>query len=284
MTCETDLIEDATIPWSEEAGRIYLASISELELLNNITLLPSVKMTEPAVQTPRIGDFEVIKPLSSGAYGTVHLGRKISTNKIYAIKTLKKSDLIRKNMTTSVAQERLALVNSKANTFCVDLYYSLQTHTHVYFVMEYCVGGCKPPNTVLGTPDYVSPELISYAMGAHNTLVGAPSDWWALGVCFYEFVIGVLPFNDDTPEMIFNNILNRVFEYPDGMDAYLVEIMDGLMCLDQNRRFKFADLKKRSYLRVFGFPDVESWEKLRTMEPPWVPVVNGDSDTAYFEV
>ncbi|CAL8124141.1 unnamed protein product [Orchesella dallaii] len=143
---------------------------------------------------------------------------------------------------------------------------------------------CKTPNTVLGTPDYVSPELISFAMGNNSVVVGPPSDWWALGVCFYEFVIGVLPFNDDTPQIIFNNIINRDFEYPDGIDERLVELIDGLICLDQGSRFKYSDLRRERFLRVFGFNDLESWGKLRSMQPPWVPIVNGDSDTAYFEV
>lgn len=34
-------------------------------------------------------------------------------------------------------------------------------------------------------------------------------DWWALGVCLFEFLTGVPPFNDQTPELVFQNILNR---------------------------------------------------------------------------
>ena len=38
---------------------------------------------------------------------------------------------------------------------------------------------------------------------------GAAVDWWALGVCLYEFLIGFPPFTDDTPELVFSNILSR---------------------------------------------------------------------------
>lgn len=34
-------------------------------------------------------------------------------------------------------------------------------------------------------------------------------DWWALGVCLFEFLTGVPPFNDETPQLVFQNILNR---------------------------------------------------------------------------
>ena len=40
-------------------------------------------------------------------------------------------------------------------------------------------------------------------------LKGFPVDWWALGVCLYEFMTGIPPFNDETPEAIFENILNK---------------------------------------------------------------------------
>lgn len=34
-------------------------------------------------------------------------------------------------------------------------------------------------------------------------------DWWALGVCLFEFLTGIPPFNDETPQLVFQNILNR---------------------------------------------------------------------------
>lgn len=56
---------------------------------------------------------------------------------------------------------------------------------------------------ILGTPDYLAPELL--LMRGH----GPEVDWWALGVCFYEFLTGIPPFNDETPQKVFANILDR---------------------------------------------------------------------------
>ena len=36
-----------------------------------------------------------------------------------------------------------------------------------------------------------------------------PVDWWSLGVCLYEFLTGVPPFNDDTAELVFSRIMKR---------------------------------------------------------------------------
>lgn len=56
---------------------------------------------------------------------------------------------------------------------------------------------------VLGTPDYLAPELL--LVKRH----GREVDWWALGVCMYEFMTGIPPFNDETPQKVFENILSR---------------------------------------------------------------------------
>ncbi|GFT76124.1 hypothetical protein TNCV_3954201 [Trichonephila clavipes] len=66
---------------------------------------------------------------------------------------------------------------------------------------------------ILGTPDYLAPELLLHK--EH----GFPVDWWALGVCLYEFLTGIPPFNDVTPEAVFNNILQRDIPWPDGEEA-----------------------------------------------------------------
>ncbi|CAM4521468.1 unnamed protein product [Lepidochelys olivacea] len=87
---------------------------------------------------PSIEDFTIVKPISRGAFGKVYLGRK--GGKLYAVKVVKKADLINKNMVHQVQAERDALALSKS-PFIVHLYYSLQSANNVYLVMEYLIGG-----------------------------------------------------------------------------------------------------------------------------------------------
>ncbi|XP_032956704.1 serine/threonine-protein kinase greatwall isoform X3 [Rhinolophus ferrumequinum] len=87
---------------------------------------------------PSIEEFTIVKPISRGAFGKVYLGQKGS--KLYAVKVVKKADMINKNMTHQVQAERDALALSKS-PFIVHLYYSLQSANNVYLVMEYLIGG-----------------------------------------------------------------------------------------------------------------------------------------------
>lgn len=90
---------------------------------------------------PDIHDFVIIKPISRGAFGKVFLGcKKSNMDVMYAIKVMKKTEMVNKNMVTQVVNERNALALTKS-PFCVQLYYSLQTASSIYLVMDYMVGG-----------------------------------------------------------------------------------------------------------------------------------------------
>lgn len=90
---------------------------------------------------PDISDFCIIKPISKGAFGKVFLGcKKNNADVMYAIKVMKKTEMINKNMVSQVVNERNALALTNC-LFCVQLYYSLQTTSSIYLVMEYMVGG-----------------------------------------------------------------------------------------------------------------------------------------------
>lgn len=53
-------------------------------------------------------------------------------------------------------------------------------------------------NRIIGTPDYIAPEVIEGKSVSNFSL-----DWWSFGVLVYEFIVGIPPFNDENPELIF---------------------------------------------------------------------------------
>lgn len=90
---------------------------------------------------PSIRDFSIVKPISRGAFGKVFLGYKNSNPAdLYAIKVMRKMEMINKNMVSQVITERNALALSRS-PFCVNLLYSLQSPQYIYLVMEYMIGG-----------------------------------------------------------------------------------------------------------------------------------------------
>ena len=87
-----------------------------------------------------IEDFEIIKPISRGAFGRVFLARKRVTGDLFAIKVLRKADMIRKNAVESILAERDILISAR-NPFVVRFFYSFTCRENLYLVMEYLNGG-----------------------------------------------------------------------------------------------------------------------------------------------
>lgn len=84
--------------------------------------------------------FVKIKPIGVGAFGEVSLVRKIDTpNHLYAMKTLRKADVLKRNQVAHVKAERDILAEAD-NEWVVKLYYSFQDKDNLYFVMDYIPG------------------------------------------------------------------------------------------------------------------------------------------------
>jgi serine/threonine-protein kinase RIM15 len=96
---------------------------------------------QPRANPPSIKDFEIIKPISRGAFGSVYLAKKVATGDYFAIKALKKSDMIAKNQITNVKAERTILMNQSSSPYVTKLFFSFQSKDYLYLVMEYLNGG-----------------------------------------------------------------------------------------------------------------------------------------------
>lgn len=99
-------------------------------------MAPSSRATASSIK-----DFDIIKPISKGAFGSVFLAKKRTTGDYYAIKVLKKSDMIAKNQITNVKAERMILMTQTQSPFVVKLFFTFQSQDYLYLVMEYLPGG-----------------------------------------------------------------------------------------------------------------------------------------------
>lgn len=113
--------------------------------------LTSVSAPQARAVPPSIKDFEIIKPISKGAFGSVYLAKKRSTGDYYAIKVLKKADMVAKNQVTNVKAERAIMMWQGESDFVAKLYWTFSSKDYLYLVMEYLNGGdCASLIKVLG--------------------------------------------------------------------------------------------------------------------------------------
>ena len=87
-----------------------------------------------------IEDFNIIKGLSSGAYGKVCLVKKISSGDYFAMKIIDRQKTAEKKQERYV-QSEVNIMRNLNTDYAVKLYYSFQNETHLFFVMDYMNGG-----------------------------------------------------------------------------------------------------------------------------------------------
>ena len=87
---------------------------------------------------PSLNDYEVIKIISKGAYGSVFLSRKLSTGDLFAVKVLKRTDNEKTNQNFIKERNIMMLLDSP---YIAKLYYALASKDNFYLVLEFINGG-----------------------------------------------------------------------------------------------------------------------------------------------
>uniref|UniRef100_A0A175YKR7 non-specific serine/threonine protein kinase n=1 Tax=Daucus carota subsp. sativus TaxID=79200 RepID=A0A175YKR7_DAUCS len=122
--------------------KLNSSDVSEEERQN---LLKELERTETEYMRIKrqkfcVDDFELLTIIGRGAFGEVRVCREKKSGNIYAMKKLKKSEMLSRGQVEHVKSERnlLAEVNSQ---FIVKLYYSFQDADYLYLILEYLPGG-----------------------------------------------------------------------------------------------------------------------------------------------
>lgn len=116
--------------WSEERRSRELTSLGRKE--SQFLRLRRTRLS--------LEDFHTVKVIGKGAFGEVRLVQKRDTGKIYAMKTLLKSEMYKKDQLAHVKAERDVLAGSDS-PWVVSLYYSFQDTQYLYLIMEFLPGG-----------------------------------------------------------------------------------------------------------------------------------------------
>ncbi|XP_043482791.1 serine/threonine-protein kinase tricornered isoform X1 [Leptopilina heterotoma] len=106
-----------------------------------------------------VEDFEPLKVIGRGAFGEVRLVQKKDTGHVYAMKILRKADMLEKEQVAHVRAERDVLVEAD-HQWVVKMYYSFQDPINLYLIMEFLPGGDMM--TLLMKKDTLSEECTQF--------------------------------------------------------------------------------------------------------------------------
>ncbi|XP_032983493.1 myotonin-protein kinase isoform X4 [Rhinolophus ferrumequinum] len=138
----------------------------------------------------------------------------------------------------------------------------------------------------VGTPDYLSPEILQAVGGGPGTgSYGPECDWWALGVFAYEMFYGQTPFYADSTAETYGKIVHykEHLSLPladAGVPEEARDLIQRLLCPPETRlgRNGAGDFQKHPF-----FFDLD-WDGLRDSVPPFTPDFDGATDTCNFDV
>jgi hypothetical protein len=90
-----------------------------------------------------LDSFRLISVLGRGHFGKVILSQSKSNQQYFAIKALKKADILHREEVESLMSEKriFEIINRGRHPFLINLFACFQTAEHVCFVMEYANGG-----------------------------------------------------------------------------------------------------------------------------------------------
>ncbi|KAL8139041.1 hypothetical protein V2J09_005042 [Rumex salicifolius] len=118
------------------------ADVSEEDQNNLLKFLEQKETEYMRLQRHKMGvdDFELLTMIGKGAFGEVRVCREKKSGHVYAMKKLKKSEMLRRGQVEHVKAERNLLAEVDSNCI-VKLYCSFQDEEYLYLVMEYLPGG-----------------------------------------------------------------------------------------------------------------------------------------------
>eukprot|EP00672_Neobodo_designis_P026738 CAMPEP_0174850800 /NCGR_PEP_ID=MMETSP1114-20130205/21144_1 /TAXON_ID=312471 /ORGANISM="Neobodo designis, Strain CCAP 1951/1" /LENGTH=416 /DNA_ID=CAMNT_0016085287 /DNA_START=30 /DNA_END=1280 /DNA_ORIENTATION=+ len=122
------------------ASRAFLES-HYLNLLKGVST--GEQHVGPREKPMRLEDFEIVKIIGRGAFGDVFIGRRRDQpSEVYAIKSMRKADMVRRQQVFHIRSERDVLAAAAANNpWVVQLHYSFEENDYLVMAMEYMPGG-----------------------------------------------------------------------------------------------------------------------------------------------
>lgn len=143
--------------------------------------------------------------------------------------------------------------------------------------------GLVRSNNAVGTPDYISPEVLQSQGG--EGVYGRECDWWSVGIFLYEMLVGETPFYADSLVGTYSKIMdhrNSLCFPPEVEISHQAKSLIQGFLTDRTKRLgknNVEEIKKHP----FFINDQWTFDNLRESVPPVVPELTGDDDTSNFD-
>lgn len=116
----------------------------------------------------------------------------------------------------------------------------------VDFGLSRQVDSIKEVREILGTPEYVAPEVLSYEP------ISTATDMWSIGVLTYVMLTGVSPFLGDTKQETFLNISQVDIQYSqeefEGISDEAINFIQSLLINNPRKRARADQCLKHAWL------------------------------------
>ncbi|XP_066468108.1 rho-associated protein kinase 2 isoform X2 [Tiliqua scincoides] len=138
-------------------------------------------------------------------------------------------------------------------------------------------------DTAVGTPDYISPEVLKSQGG--DGYYGRECDWWSVGVFLFEMLVGDTPFYADSLVGTYSKIMDHKnsLHFPD--DVEISKHAKDLICAfltDREVRLGrngVEEIKSHQFFKN----DQWNWDNIRETAAPVVPELSSDIDSSNFD-
>ena len=131
----------------------------------------------------------------------------------------------------------------------------------------------------VGTAFYVAPEVLK------KTGYGPEIDWWSAGVIFYEMLVGYAPFCSKETKEACNKVMNWE-KYKEKKKKIKMKMSDEAQDLihklisNKNKRLGKNGAEE---IKQHPFFDDINWDNIRNMKAPFIPYLENEYDTKYFQ-
>ncbi|XP_049914885.1 rho-associated protein kinase 2-like isoform X2 [Epinephelus moara] len=138
-------------------------------------------------------------------------------------------------------------------------------------------------DTAVGTPDYISPEVLQSQGGDGH--YGRECDWWSVGVFIYELLVAETPFYAESLVGTYGKIMNHknTLIFPDHIE--MSQDAKDLICAFLTDREVRLGRTGVDEIKCHPFFKNDQWtfDNIRDTVAPVVPELNSDIDTSNFD-